>query len=211
MDEKNLQLLLTIGGAVVAAVVLIIALSLLRTALLRKKGILTQNKVSALLRKFAGIRSFKVVNGLKLKNGDEVVTIDHVLIGFFGMILLTDVNAGGSVYGDYKDEQWMSIVLDSDNQEKSKVLFNNPVKTMEKCTEAMRKLLAANNLYKIGTEAYVVFGERKVQLSNMKKKNGMPLLTFAQLKRLLEKDKYSADGPVDVKEIHDLLMANAVK
>ncbi|MBR6789569.1 MAG: NERD domain-containing protein [Oscillospiraceae bacterium] len=211
MDEKTIQLLLTIGGAVVAVVVLLIALSLLRTALLRKKGVLTQNKVSALLRKFAGIRSFKVINGLKLKNGDEVVTIDHVLIGFFGMILLTDVNAIGSVYGDYKDEQWMSIVLDNDNQEKSKALFNNPVKTMEKCTEAMRKLLAANNLYKIGTEAYVVFGERKVQLANMKKKNGMPLLTFPQLKRLLEKDKYSADGPVDVKEIHDLLMANAAE
>ena len=39
----------------------------------------------------------------------------------------------------------------------------------------------------------------------------MPLMTLRQLKKLLAKDKYSADGPVDVKEIYDLLMANAVK
>ena len=81
---------------------------------------------------------------------------------------------------------------------------------MEKCNEALRKLLAAHNLYKIQSEAYVVFADPKSQLTNAKKKKGMPLLTLRQLKRLLEKEKYSADGPVDVEEIARLLQENSV-
>ena len=209
--DKTLQLVLTIVGIVLVLTALIICFNLLQTAALRKKGTLTQHKVSKYLRKFAGIRSFKVIDGLKLKNGENTVIIDHVLIGFFGMVLLKDVDARGSVYGDYKDEQWMAVTIDKDNNDKSKTFFENPVRMLEKCNEAMRRLLAANNLYKIGTEAYVVFGDPKVQLANLKKKNGMPLMNFKQLKKLLEKEKYSADGPVDVKAIYDMLMANAEK
>lgn len=211
MDEKTTQLLLIVAGAVLVAAGLIVGAVMLKNAVLRKNNRMTQHKVSGFLKKFAGIRGFKVIDGLKLKNGEDTVTIDHVLIGFFGMILLTDVNAVGFVYGDYKDDQWLSIQLDKDNQEKSRSAFTNPVKASEKCNETMRKLLAANNLYKVGTEAYVVFGDSKAQLTNLKKKNGMPLMTFGQLKSLLGRDKYSADGPVDVKAIYDLLMANAVK
>lgn len=211
MDTNTIKLILIAAGAVVVLIALLISFKAIKTSVLRKKGTITQHRVSRYLHKFAGIRSFKVINGLKLKNGEETVTIDHLLIGFFGVLLLTDVNEIGYVYGDYKDEQWISIVLDKDNQEKSKNNFANPVRTMEKCNETLRKLFAANNLYKIASEGFIVFGDPKVQLTNLKKKNGMPLMTIKQLKKLLAKDKYSADGPVDVKEIYDLLMANAVK
>jgi len=211
MDNKTLNLLLIATGIIIVLIALPICFKAIKTAILRKKGIITQHKVSRYLHKFAGIRSFKVIDGLKLKNGEETVTIDHLLIGFFGVLMLTDVNEIGSVYGDYKDEQWISIVLDKDNHEKSKNNFANPVRVMEKCNETLRKLFAANNLYKVTSESFVVFGDPKVQLANLKKKNGMPLMTLRQLKKLLAKDKYSADGPVDVKEIYDLLMANAVK
>ena len=211
MDTKTIKLLLIAAGVVIVLIALLIGFKALKTALLRKKGNITQHKVSKYLHKFASIRSFKVIDGLKLKNGENTVTIDHLLIGFFGVLMLTDVNEIGSVYGDYKDEQWISIVLDKDHHEKSKNSFANPVRTMEKCNEALRKLFAANNLYKITSESFVVFGDPNVQLTNMKKKNGMPLMTLKQLKKLLANDKYSADGPVDVKEIYDLLMENAAK
>lgn len=196
-------------GIGLAAVALAVLAAMLRNALLRRQGRYSQVKVGGLLRKFASIRRFKVLSGLKLKNGSTVVEIDQALIGFFGIMLLKTCNETGSVYGEYRDKQWAAVITDKHNNDR-KTTFPNPVQAAEKCNEALRKLLAAHNLYKIQSEAYVVFADPKSQLTNAKKKKGMPLLTLRQLKRLLEKEKYSADGPVDVEEIARLLQENSV-
>lgn len=207
--NDTLKWTLIILGAALAVILLMILIFFLRRLILRRQNRYSQVKVGAVLRKFASIRSFKVISGLKLKNGDSIVEIDQVLIGFFGMILLKTCNQNGAIYGEYRDPSWVSVHTDKDKNDK-KESFPNPVRAVEKCNEAMRKLLAANNLYKVETEAYVVFGDPKTQLTNAKKKRGMPLLTLKQLKKLLQREKYSADGPVDVKALYDLLMANAV-
>lgn len=207
---EPLRLVLIITGAVLIAIALIIGILLLRRHILRRQNRYGQMRTDKLLRRFASIRGFKVISNLKLKNGDSIVVIDQVLIGFFGMLLLKTCSERGSIYGDYRDSQWAAVITDKNYNDK-KVTFDNPVRAMEKANEAMRKLLGANNLYKISTESYVVFADPKSRLTNAKKKNGMPLLTYQQLKRLLEKEKYSADGPVDVKEVYELLMKNAVQ
>lgn len=71
----------------------------------KKLGIEGEKRVAAKLRKFAGIRSFKVMNDLYLPLYDKTTQIDHILIGFFGLIVVETKNIGGEVYGEPKKKR----------------------------------------------------------------------------------------------------------
>lgn len=211
MNETLIWTLTSIG--ILAVVILLwVGYSLLRRWMLRRQHRYTAVKTGSMLRRFAGIRSYKVISGLQLQSGEETITVDQVLIGFFGIMLVMTQDEPGSIYGDYRDKQWMSVVTDKDMRD-TKVTFDNPVLQLQKAHDAVRKLLAAHNLYKVQSEGYVVFGGKKVQLTNLgkDKRKGMPLLTLSQFKKLIHKEKYSANGPVVVEDIYHLLTGKKEK
>ena len=115
MFENNI--ILTFLGVLIVLIILLIVLNA------TKKG---AKKLISVLKKFAGIRSFKVINNLKLPLKDNTyVVIDHILIGFFGMLVLKRYDFGGTVYGDIRDKEWISVTT-KDNIDK-KIRFKNPV------------------------------------------------------------------------------------
>jgi len=192
-DYKTLFIIL---GACIILFVLLIILNA------TKKG---SKKLASILRRFAGIRSFKVINDLKLPLKDnEYVNIDHILIGFFGMIVLKRYDFKGNVYGDIRDKEWISVTT-KDNIDK-KIRFKNPITENQEASEAIRKVFQKENIYKVEIESYAVFTNPKVQLGTQA---NLPVMTLKSFKKLLSYSKYSDNGPVDVKKVYDALMNNS--
>lgn len=190
------KILLAVLGTLIVLIILIIVLNA------TKKG---SKKLVSALRSFAGIRSFKVINDLKLPlKDDSFVVVDHILIGFFGMMVLKRYDFGGTVYGDIKDKEWVSVTT-KDNIDK-KIRFKNPVTENQEACEAIRKVFQKENIYKVDIESYAVFTNPKAELSLQP---NIPAMTLKNFKKLLSHSKYSDNGPVDVKKVYDALINNA--
>jgi len=197
----------TILAAAVAAVILI--LILIRLLLVRndrKKGVDGTKKVSRILKRFAGIRSFKVLNDLTLKTAKKNVHIDHILIGFFGIMVVNTQNLPGSIYGDGRGKNWTHVV--TKNGREAKTSFPNPLLENQQAVDAVREVLSTNGVYKVNIESWVVFTRKKASLNLPK---GLSVLGIKNFKKLLKKSRYSADGNVNVPQVASLLSANSVK
>lgn len=198
------QIVLIVIGVIAVVICAAVCGWLLVTAQQRKKGVLALEKVSGKLSRFAGIRSFKVLSNVTLKTGKkDTVTIDRVLITFNHVILFKVQSEYDTVYGDAKDQTWVSVRTDrKTNDTISKTVFDNPFREAQRANDAVRRLLTQHKLGKVQTEFYVVFGDPKVNLSIGR---GMPVLNLKALGQLLSRSKYSEDGPVDVAEVAKLL------
>ena len=198
------QIVLIVIGVIAVVICAAVCGWLLVTAQQRKKGVLALEKVSGKLSRFAGIRSFKVLSDVTLKTGKkDTVTIDRVLITFNHVILFKVQSEYDTVYGDAKDQTWVSVRTDrKTNDTISKTVFDNPFREAQRANDAVRRLLTQHKLGKVQTEFYVVFGDPKVNLSIGR---GMPVLNLKALGQLLSRSKYSEDGPVDVAEVAKLL------
>ena len=100
---------------ILSAVILAVTLLLVLAVLLigwqnRRRGVDGKKKVAAILRRFTGIRSFRVLTDLTIHTAKKDVTIDHVLIGFFGILVVNTQNLPGSVYGDGRGKTWTHVI-----------------------------------------------------------------------------------------------------
>ena len=194
---------LIIVGVIIVAICAAVGIYYLSLHIRRKNGTLALSRVTSRLKRFAGVRSFEVLEDLTLTTGKkETVKVDRALITF-NHVLLFDVRSEcDSIYGDAKDPTWVSVKSDSHNNTLARKSFDNPFREAQKANDAVRRILAQNKLGKIQTEFYVVFPDPKVTLSIG---NGMPVLGWKEFKSLLTRSKYSKDGPVDVKAVAELL------
>ena len=196
-------IVLIVAGILILVACAAVGIYYLAMHIRRKNGTLALPRVTAKLKRFAGIRSFEVLEDLTLTTGKkETVKVDRALITFNHVILFDVRPECDTIYGDAKDPTWVSVKTDSNNNTVSKVTFDNPFREAQKANDAVRRLLAHNKLGKIQTEFYVVFPDSKTVLSIGK---GMPVLGWKEFKALLSQSKYSKDGPVDVKEVAALL------
>ncbi len=189
-----------LGAAILAAVLLLILAVLFIRWRNRKRGVDGKRKVAAILKHFAGIRSFQVLNDLTVKTAKKEVCIDHVLIGFFGILVVNTQNLPGSIYGDGRGKTWANVVTKKDKE--IKTTFPNPLLENQQAVDAIREVLSANNIYKVNIESYVVFTRQKTTLYIPK---GLSVLSLKDFRKLLKKSKYSADGPVDVQQVAGVL------
>ena len=79
---------LIMAGAAVLAALILTGVLLLRKQKLRRLGVEGERQVAAVLRRFAAIRSFKVMNDVYLPLYDQTTQVDHILIGFFGLLVV---------------------------------------------------------------------------------------------------------------------------
>ena len=163
-------------GGIVAVLILILVLSVvLKKKKSIKLGIEGEKKVSRVLKKYAGIRSYKVINDLYLPLYDKTTQIDHVLVGFFGILVVETKNLSGEVYGDPKKKDWLHIV----GPKKHKLY--NPLLQNQTHIDCIRYLLGKENMYNVNIESLVVFSNKKVQLYIP---NKLPIINIKQLKKL---------------------------
>ena len=195
-----------LGAVILAAILLLILILCLVRLHHRKLGIDGKRKVAGILKRFAGIRSFRVLNDLKLKTPKHEVCIDHVLIGFFGILVVNTKNLTGAVYGDGRGKTWANVITKKNKETKTN--FPNPLFENQLAIEAIREVLSANSVYKVSIESYVVFTRKKATLYIPK---GIPVLSLKDFRKLLKRSKYSADGDVDVKKVAEVLTGAQAK
>ena len=182
-------------------VVLIAVISLL--VFLRKKktdkiGVKGEKKVAKILKPWALMRSYKVINGLYLPLYDGTTEIDHIIIGFFGMIVIETKNMGGEIYGDVKAKDWTHIMGDKKHK------MYNPVMQNQAHIDCIRHCFAKEKIYNINIDNVVVFANNKAQL--FLQKGDATIIKISQLKKLLNKVKYEKDKDVDVDKLYNALM-----
>ncbi|MGI5893631.1 MAG: nuclease-related domain-containing protein [Candidatus Merdivicinus sp.] len=202
---NTMDIWMIVGAAIAAVIIALVVVKLILAWNQRRLGIDGTRRVEKLLKRFARIRHFRVLSNVTLPLKEKSVTIDHILIGFFGVMLITVRNAKGTIYGMGRDKNWVRVVMK--NEQEKRGTFTNPIPENQHCLEAMRNLLLANQVYKTSIENYIVFANKKAVLNT---ERGLPVLTFRDLKKLLKKSKYSADGNVDVEKLSELILSAAI-
>lgn len=188
--------------AIVFAVILLVVLIAVGIIFHKKRteriGVKGEKKVAKKLGPWAMIRNYKVINGLYLPLYDKTTEIDHVVIGFFGIIVIETKNMGGEIYGDVKSKEWTHIM----GEQKHKLY--NPVMQNQAHIDCIRHCLAKEKIYNINIDNVVVFANNKVQL--YLQRGDATILKLKQLKKLLRKDRYEKDRDVDVDKLYNALM-----
>ena len=200
-DQKFIMLC-----AGIAIILIALSIYLVNRSKQKKDGTLSCKKVASILRNFAGIRSFKVINNVDLPLGDGRCThIDHILIGFFGLMVLENRSERGVIYGEAREREWISVVTNKNGSEK-RTKFKNPVTLNQEHCEAIRSIFQKEKIYKIDMESYVIFTDPKIQLSTQP---NLPILNLKKFKKLLSHSRYSGNGPVDVPAVYQAIMKHA--
>ena len=184
---------------VVAGIILLVRY---RKKRIERLGVKGEKMVAKILKPWALLQNYKVINDLYLPLYDKTTQIDHIVIGFFGMIVIETKNMCGEVYGDQKAKEWTYIV--GDNKRK----LYNPIMQNQAHIDCIRHCLAKENIYNITIDNVVVFANNKVQLY-LQKGDGI-VIKRKQIKTLLHKSRYEKDRDVDIDRLYHALMKYSV-
>ena len=188
-------------GLTATALVLLLILWLIRRSTNPK---VCRRKVTALLKRYAGIRQFKVLADLNLEYEGKKAHFDQVLIGFYGISFITCLSESVAYYGQEQDEKWSRV----DGSKKEYV--PNPLIAGENGIDTVRQIFSKNQVYNIQMEHLVVFaGARKK--TEVYVKASAPVLKRKELQQLLGRVKYQKDNSVDVDQLAALLEKYAKK
>lgn len=185
-----------LGGIIAFVILALILLSLFKQYRLKKIGKDGEKKVSKKLKKFASIRSYKVIDDLYLPLYDKTTQIDHILVGFFGLLVIETKNMKGEIYGDPKKKDWLHIVGGK------RYNFYNPLMQNQAHIDCIRHILGQEKIYNASIESAVVFANKKVDLNVP---NGLPIIPFKKLSKLLHQPRFEKDNNYDVEQIVSVL------
>lgn len=197
INMKEYTLYYILGGAVLLVILFAAAAVALRKHKIKKLGIEGEKKVAHALRKYAGIRSYKVINDIYLPLYDKTTQVDHILIGFFGILVIETKNLAGEIYGDPKKKEWLHIVGGKRHQ------LYNPLMQNQAHIDCIRHLLGKENIYNLNIESLIVFTKKKVQLYVPK---GLPIIEFRRLRKYLRQPRFDKDSNFDVEQIYNALL-----
>jgi hypothetical protein len=166
----------------------------LTTNVLNPTGKGAAEKTRGALRRYAGIRRFKVLGDVEVETKGKSAKIENLLIGFFGVLMVHTLGARGEYYGTLDGDQW-SVVLDE-----KRTAFLNPVKEQEKAETILRSVFSSNKLYNIPIE-HIVYVSSKSKKTGIYITNSGEILPPGRLGEYLQKTKFDADIGLDVDAI----------
>ncbi|MBQ8612194.1 MAG: NERD domain-containing protein [Oscillospiraceae bacterium] len=186
MDFNNMIYLLL---ALVVVVTVVIVTMEREKKLPRGRKKANANAAVTALRSFAVNNGCKVLGPVRFTRGEQTVTLDGVLVGWFGVLGVKGIGYNGQIYGNPKEQQWLWVSADKRES------FANP---MEECTLAARMMREA--LMKAGvrspeSEAVVVFTDSKAELCIPRDAGVMKV---ADLRSYLRKEKFQKDRGYDL-------------
>ena len=182
---------LFIFTAVCLFIAALLLLAYLKREMFDTRGKSAPRATARTLGRFAFLRRFKVLSNVNL--GDGLVA-ENILVGYFGVLLVSTLGAKGDYYGTLSGEQW-SVVL---NDKKSQ--FQNPVLLMQRQSVAIRALLSRKKLYNIPIECIVYISSKSSKTTVSITNNG-EILMPGKLSGYLDKTKFEKDLGLDVDKI----------
>lgn len=195
MQTITIQILLLVLCIVLVAVGLAVGWSRYQAD---RKGVLGKKRVDAMLKKFGVIRNYRVLRDVTFAIGERRAKIEHMMVGFFGVLIASSVNDTAEYYGTARDEYWTKVT------EQKRERIENFDRKNQQDIDVLREIFSKNGVYNIRMEGVVVFcGSRKKTLIGVTGSNAlMDLRTF---KAYLGKSKFEKDNDVDVPGLCALL------
>jgi len=163
-----------------------------------REGKGAEAKACSILKRYASLRNFKVLTGLRFETSSGHVEVQAALVGFFGVLILHTCGMRGEYYSDPTGKKWTIVYPDSRES------FENPFLVQQRAVSAMREIFAKNKAYKIPIE-------RATYISNRSKQTAVffstkeALIMPGRLRSYLDKEKFEQDANVDVAQIVSIL------
>ena len=189
------SLLLIIGVGLVISVIVWLFL----TAKERKAGG-AKSRAAGILRRYAARHEGKVLSDITLEGKNGWAHMDHILVGYFGVLFVTVLGEVGSYYGDEGDESW-TIVPEG----KAKQYLPNPLKNGETAMDALRGVLSKNDVYNVPMEQLVVLLPSFNEKREFCIRKTLPVINVRKLSSRLSTSHFVADNGVDVEKVVSLI------
>lgn len=199
MDQTTI--LMIIGAVIVAAALVFVILHMLYVTGQRSRSMLTGK-----LKRYAGIRSFQVLNDITLPYKGKNVHIDHILVGFFGVLVIRRVHLKGEIIVTPNDDHWTNV-LDKEGLKKKRI--PNPLRESEQMELALRSVFSEEGVYKISIEPIVVFTANR--MLKMTGPGDLPVVKIGKLRSYLAQTRFDKDRDVDVKQVCSVILKRNVE
>lgn len=195
--------------SLMALAVLAAAWAIYRNYILKKKSQRTCKGISRVLRSMAPLREWKVLDDVTLSDKKGQVTADHLVIGPFGVLVLTDIHHAGGHYGDLRDEEWVVSTAGEDKPETMRIRVENPVRRGERFVAAFRAILTAGEIYNVQVDALCPVTQKKAEVYVT---GAAPVtVDYGHLREALSRERYQKDNHVDVAKVAALVEEKRVK
>lgn len=202
MDWLSTEIILGIVFAVMLAVAVLIW-HFYTKAKKSADPIRAAKRVHRALSGFANIRKYRVLSDVQLGN----VKIDHIMVGYFGMLLVSDLAHHGYYYGKIDDSRWVCSdppeMLEK-GETLNRVHIGNPLPQTDEAMRILRERLSKSGIYKVQMESIAVIADKSsvVQITGAKNR----VMNIKGLSALLSHSKYSSDTGLDVDKICKVIL-----
>lgn len=189
--------ILTIVTAAVCVILVVVLFFIVRDKNFGKKPERQHKRISGALRQFAGIRGFKVLDDFTVEANGKTAHADHLLIGFFGILVVQDLTSRGDYYGDIKDKNWVHI------QSGRRTVVPNYANETQECIVLSRVHLSQKEIYNVPVQDVIVVADRQKKTSAGLSKTPN-ILYFKEFKKYLRKVMFEKDNNIDVPKMYAL-------
>lgn len=163
----------------------------------------TKQDIARTLRSMAPLREWKVMNDVTLTDQKGEVTADHLVIGPFGALVLSDIHRQGGYYGELRDQEWVISTGGEDKVETMRMKVPSPVKNNERFVAAFRALLTRGEVYNVPVDALCPVTQSKIEVYVT---GAAPMVVGSgRLREVLGRQKYQKDNGVDPEKIAALV------
>lgn len=165
-----------------------------------KHGVL--RSTTKTLSRYAGLRKYKTLSDLYVAHDGKTVYLENMLVGPFGILLLTTFESSGSYYGTVDAATWLR--KDSDQSTRG-TNIPNPLKEQEEAMLLLRSLFSKNKIYNVPIENHLCFPAQSKNV-NVYVTNSGEILMPGKLGALLQRERFEYDNGVDAAQICELIL-----
>ena len=116
-----------------------------------------RRRVEKALLRYARPRKYRVLNNVTFDTRKGKVTVDHLLVGYFGVLFVGDLVLDGDYYGEMDDENWICSQTERSTETTTRVGTQpNPVRLGRLAMEAARDRCARTDIFNLPMEAIAV-------------------------------------------------------
>lgn len=161
-------------------------------------------KVHKRLMAYARPRKYRVLDNVSIETKDGMQTVDHVMVGYFGVLFVNDLLLHGDYYGQLNDERWACNKTDKQSDTTTRIgVVENPLRGARACMDAALALLARRGIYNVSAEAIAVKAHKKGEFVITGGKNHV--FTLRSLGSCLHQSWIEKDDGQDVEKICAIL------
>lgn len=176
----------------------------LKINVLNSTGKGAEKKTAAILSKFGRIRGFKILSDITLEVDGKTAHIENMLIGYFGILLVTTCGRRGEYYGTLDGETWTVTDGEAENIGTQKTVLPNPFPEQQRAIAMLRTVFSRGGVYNVPIEG-VVYLSSRAKKTRLFITNAGEILLAGKLTPYLNKTKFEKDTGLDVGKLAELV------